>query len=47
MHQATPVTESLQAATYDYNVRIGELPFLSRHPSGRSPRRATSPSCTA
>ncbi len=28
MHQATPVTESLQAATYDYNVRIGELPFF-------------------
>lgn len=28
MHQATPITESLQAATYDQNVRIGELPFF-------------------
>lgn len=28
MHQTTLITESLQAATYDQNVRIGELPFF-------------------
>jgi heme oxygenase len=28
MHQATPITEMLQAATYDQNVRIGELSFF-------------------
>ncbi|MEI7769902.1 MAG: biliverdin-producing heme oxygenase [Chloroflexales bacterium] len=28
MSQVTPITETLQAATYDQNVRIGELPFF-------------------
>jgi heme oxygenase len=35
MYQTTPLTESLQAATYDQNVRIGTLPFfktMSLHP---------------